>query len=107
MNTVIFIHCMRRKPQNTVVHADPASHTANPFSIMRFLPGEFLHSVFTRPDLGGGGIEVGPSMKVSASVRTGRERPKDIESTTSRVILGPNLPLTSQKLKESKLNLGE
>ena len=38
-------------------------------------------------------------MEVSASVRTGRARPK--VSTTSRVTLGTSLPLTSRKLKES------
>ena len=37
-------------------------------------------------------------MNISASVQTGRARPK--VSTTSCVTLGPNLPLTCQKLKD-------
>ena len=40
---------------------------------------------------------------MSASVQTGRARPK--VSTTSRVTLGTKLSLSSRKLKQSKLRI--
>ena len=42
-------------------------------------------------------------MNMSASVQTGRARPK--VSTPSRITLGTKLSLTSRKLKESKLRI--